>query len=116
MTRGLGWVWDRPWLIALVVFVAVVIPGFLRVQQISDRTDGVVACVSRWADLSATRSAALAAVSGARNDALDALLRAAAAGDVPALQAKLTAYVTASDRFNTVSKANPVPVSPKLVC
>lgn len=116
MTRSLGWVWDRPWLIALVVFVAVVIPGFLRVQQISDRTDGVVACVSRWADQSANRSAALSKVSGDRNDALDTLLRAAAAGDVPALQDKLGKYVAASDRFNAVSKANPVPASPKLVC
>lgn len=107
---------DRPWLLALILVVVLVIPGFLRVQQISTKTDRVVACISDWADRTAVRSAALSQANADKNTALDTLLRAAATGDVTALRADLTAYVVASDKFNAVVKANPVPQSPKLTC
>lgn len=116
MKRGWEKLLDRPWLLALILVVVLVIPGFLRVQQIANKTDDVVACINDWADRTAIRSSALAAANADKNTALDALLRAAAAGDVAALRTDLTTYVTASDRFNAVVKANPVPQSPKLTC
>lgn len=116
MRRRWDWVRDRPWLIALVVFMLVVIPGFVRVEQLNRRTDQLVACISDWADRTANRSVALTQANLDRSDALDALIRTVTTRDAALFQEKLTDYITASDHFKAVSKQNPAPPSPKLLC
>ena len=114
--RPWEWVRERPWFLALILVAFLVVPGFIRVEQISGKTDRVAACVSDWADRTATRTAILTVAGAERNRVLDELLRAASAGDVSTLRLKLAAYVVASDRFNETSRANPVPLPPKLTC
>jgi hypothetical protein len=107
---------ERPWILSLILVTVIAVPGFIRVETISNKTDKVVQCISDWADATARRSAALSNATFERNEATDKLFRAAAAADRTALQQHLAEYVVASDKYKGTLRDNPVPASPELVC
>lgn len=144
--RGLRGVINRyPFLLSLLVLLAVVIPGFIRVEQVAGNAHhaadhantaltqikdeqqqlattqaqlrALLDCIQRWATATTVRSAALTKAADARQQALDRLLRDAFTGASPAkLRADGRAYIKASDAYDAVAKKHPVPQPPRLHC
>lgn len=135
---------NHPILLAVVLMLAVVVPGYLRVQHITDnqaRTsqqlaqqqrdrDAFTACMASWADqytaraervskLSATTTAALAANTRALNVVIGDAIRqdqAALARDIPTYQAAAEAYNTAAKASVDALRTDPIPDAPKFQC
>lgn len=107
---------DKPWLLALIIFTIVVIPGFIRVEQINRRLDDTVYCMKNWADATVRRTTILTEANNLRNNASDDVLLAAARADRDLLVKKLNDYKAASDNYKSALNNNPIPESPKLIC
>jgi hypothetical protein len=103
---------------ATVLILAVTVPGFVRVQQISGEQDRLLECVTEWSTEQTVRSSALDTASSERTEALDRLIRVVAAPDPSRehFRAALDQYVAASDAYLTVLAEHPVPESPALRC
>lgn len=118
MKNKMRWLGSRPWLLSLVLVTAVFVPGFIRMQQLTNKVDDTVICVEEWADKSTARSSVLVRASQRRFDALDQLIRTAyfSPEDKELLFQRLADYVKVSNEYIKAATANPVPDSPKLVC
>lgn len=135
----------HPFLLSLLVLLAVVIPGFIRVEQVAgdahhaaDHANAALAqikdeqqqlattqaqlralldCIQKWATATTVRSAALTKAADARQQALDRLLRDAfTRASRVRLLADGRAYIKASDAYDAVVKKHPVPQPPRLHC
>jgi hypothetical protein len=135
----------HPFLLSLLVLLAVVIPGFIRVEQIASdahraadhantaltqvkveqeqlattqaQLRALLDCIQKWAAATTDRTSALAEAANAKSDALDRLLRDAFTGAAQArLAADGRAYIHASDAYNQALRQHPIPRPPQLHC
>lgn len=93
-----------------VALVAVVVS--IAVQVVATNRER---CVERWAHQYTSRAQVVTSAAAKRSDALDVLVRAAAQRNQRAALAALSTYLHASDAYNRVVRANPIPV-PNLHC
>lgn len=104
------------WLLVLVIVMAVVIPPLVRSEQIDNRQEEYVRCVSVWADDFTERFEHLAEPIARKDAAEDLIMRAAAASDREALIVALDEYVEASDALTQAREERPIPEPPRLQC
>lgn len=104
------------WILVLLILLAVVVPGFIRTEQLDDRQDNYIECVAEWADQTTARSEYLAAPIARKDVAEDNLIRAVALDDPEEFRVALTEYLEASDALAEARAEQPVPESPRLQC
>lgn len=118
MKTAASWLSKRPWLLSLIIVTVVVVPGYIRGEQIDAKTDRTVACVQEWADQVTERTQALSELANARTNALDELLRVVyfSPGDEGLAFQRLAEYVRVSNEYRQAVQKSPVPPSPQLSC
>lgn len=79
---------DHPFLLALVVLLAVAVPGYLRIQSLSN-------CTNNWANAYQDRVSVLTVANASRQDALDNLVRSIGTGTDPSLLEDLGDFIGA---------------------
>lgn len=119
------WLRHHPWLMALVLVVVVALPGALALSGQAAQRDELTACLTRWADASSARAAALGSARHEVDDAEAQLWRTvarltAAGQSGPSAQqeftAALAARVRAADAYDAGLRDHPVPAPPRLSC
>lgn len=122
LRRVWRWAAGHQFLAALILIGGLVGAALIRDHQLGVAQDRRVECIAAWGDAVSARSTALIQAGTTRSDALDLMLRDVAEQittgrqDRASFQAKLTAYVAASDDYRRKQQENPVPDPPRIRC
>lgn len=121
---------SHPFLLALIVFLAVAVPGFVRVQQVSDEQGDQGRCLASWADQYTARAERITGINSvtttaqgayihALNITLDDAIRkdqAALARDLPAYEKAAVDYEATAGMSKAAIARDPIPPAPKFQC
>jgi hypothetical protein len=110
------WLSDRPIVTTLIFIAAVTVPGYCSVQNVNDRQEDFISCVSQWGTDSTERTETLTDLSQERTAALDRLIRAVAQQDPELFRGRITEYIATSDAYEAALEDNPIPEAPDLRC
>lgn len=106
------------WVLAagIVAFVVLLgLPVYLNYQRAASE-HRIVTCVADWANAYAARADRILKLSGAKNGALDDVIRAVASKSPAQFNSALRKYLAASDAYNDAQAASPLPSAPKFLC
>lgn len=98
-----------PWLTSLILIVVVAVPGYLRMQQITDDNTRLVTCVKNWGAKQSDRTTALSGASADRFDALSKILDAVRTNDNTALAKAAADYQHGDAAYRRMARAHPAP-------
>lgn len=116
------WFGRHPFLMSALLILVIAGPGFLRVEQISNRQIELGECVRQTVNQIVARTDALSGPTRDRANALDALIltfRPQINGQPPdraAIDKAFREYFAASDKYRETLRTHPIPDAPKFNC